>query len=57
MRVTKRACIQELIKRQQHLILVLAVTLTEMPELDQPADFNIAQVQGDASQTFAPALP
>ena len=57
MRATKRACIQELIKRQQHPVFVLAVALTEMPELDQPADFNIAQVQGDASQTLSPTLP
>src|SRR3954467_11612860 len=57
MRATKRAVVQELVQRQQDCVLVLAVTLTEMPELDQPADFNIAQVQGDASQTITPTLP
>jgi hypothetical protein len=43
MRATQRAVVQEAVQGDEHLIVVIAVGVEEIAELDQAADFGFAQ--------------
>jgi hypothetical protein len=50
MPVTQRAPVQETVQGSENLVVVVAVGVAEVVELDQVVDFLLSQVKGDAAQ-------